>query len=121
MAEASKTLTFSAWKYSHYFDLAGQNDKDKTVKHKLCPSEKHLPTAINTIFNLFKHLQRQHANTKLVAKDPQHLTTSAEDDCWPTSSKQQMKRQACSLFCSRGNAALIHGIICHYQATCVGV
>ena len=31
MAEASKTLTLSAWKYFHYFDLVGQSDKNITV------------------------------------------------------------------------------------------
>lgn len=31
MAEASKTLTFSAWKYAHYLDLVGQSDKNIIV------------------------------------------------------------------------------------------
>lgn len=41
MAEASKTLTFPAWKYSHYFNLVGQDDKNNTVKGQLCSGEKH--------------------------------------------------------------------------------
>lgn len=81
MAEASKALSFSAWKYSHYIDLVGeQNDKNIVVKCKLCPGKKHLSTARNTTSNLLKHLQKQHAKTKLTAKDPRGLTTAAEDD-----------------------------------------
>lgn len=65
---ASKTWTFSASKYYHYFDLVGQNDKSITVKCKLCSGEKNPSTARNTTSNVLKQLQQ--ANTKLVAKDP---------------------------------------------------
>ena len=35
-----------------------------------------------------KQLEKKQAKTKLAAKDPRGLTTAAEDDCKPTSSKQ---------------------------------
>ncbi|KAL7380806.1 hypothetical protein ABVT39_024395 [Epinephelus coioides] len=81
MAKPLKT-SFEGWRYAHYFDFIARKEKNVTVKCKLCPGQKQLSTAANTTSNLSKHLQRQHANIKLVAKDPRTLS-DAEDKLTP--------------------------------------
>ncbi len=64
------TLSFSKWKYAHYFTLVEHKDKNILVKCKLCLSgSKVLSTAINSNSNLSKHLRKLtlHASTKLEA------------------------------------------------------
>ncbi|KAI9524409.1 hypothetical protein NQZ68_018092, partial [Dissostichus eleginoides] len=51
--------------------------RNVTVRCKLCPGQKLLSTAANTTSNLNKHLQRQHANVKLIAKED--LRIQSED------------------------------------------
>ncbi|KAI9519415.1 hypothetical protein NQZ68_028772, partial [Dissostichus eleginoides] len=60
------------------------------MRCKLCPGQKLLSTAANTTSNLNKHLQRQHANVKLIAKDPR---TQSEDvnRAAPSRSLRKMK------------------------------
>lgn len=79
--------TFEGWRYSHYFQYVERKDRNIIVRCTLCPGQKLLSTAVNTTSNLSKHLQRQHANTKLVAKDSRRTDTATE--CMPTPNKQQ--------------------------------
>ena len=69
--------------YAHYFVLVARKDKNVTVQCTLCPRQKHLSTAANTTSNLSKHLQRQHANSRLVAKDPRTLSDTDADKRLP--------------------------------------
>lgn len=75
MAAPLKT-SFEGWRYTHYFEFVARKYDNVTVKCKLCPGQKQLSTAVNTTSNISKHLQRQHANIKLVAKDPVTLKIS---------------------------------------------
>ena len=69
MAAAELKSSFSAWRYSHYFTFVKHKEKNILVKCKLClGGSKILSTAQNSNSNLLKHLQKQHAGTKLVAK-----------------------------------------------------
>lgn len=67
MAEGT---SFSVWKYNHYFSILETRDTNITVKCNLCEGNKTLSMARRSNANLLKHLQRVHASTKLVAKDP---------------------------------------------------
>ena len=62
--------TFDGWRYKHYFEFVECKENNLTVRCTLCPCWKLLSTTANTTSNLTKHLQRQHAHTKLVAKKP---------------------------------------------------
>ena len=65
-----KTATFYGWKYSHYFVVVEEIDKNLRAHCTLCaPSQKTLSTARNTTSNLKKHLDTIHKTTKLVEKD----------------------------------------------------
>ena len=65
------TATFHGWKYSHYFLVVEENEKNLRAKCTLCgPSKKPLSTAHNTTSNFKKHLQTVHKTTTLVEKDP---------------------------------------------------
>ena len=66
-----KTATFYGWKYSHYFVVVGESDKNLRAHCTLCaPSQKTLSTARNTTSNFKKHLDTIHKTTKLIEKDP---------------------------------------------------
>ena len=65
-----KTATIYGWKYSHYFVVVEESDKNLRACCTLCaPSQKTLSTARNTS-NFKKHLDTIHKTTKLVEKDP---------------------------------------------------
>ena len=68
--------------------MAALQDKNVTVQCTLCPGQKHLSTAANTTFNLLKHLQRQYANSRLVAKDHRSDTDADKSLPLPTPAKQ---------------------------------
>ena len=81
---------FSAWKYKHYFEFLQMKDnKNMTVKCKLCVGQKSLSTSTRSNANLLKHLQSVHGATKLVAKDPKAKSTNTSSDTdGPTPPKQ---------------------------------
>ncbi|KAK5898154.1 hypothetical protein CgunFtcFv8_015595 [Champsocephalus gunnari] len=86
MAAAEIKSSFSAWRYSHHFTFVKHKKKNVLVKCKLClGGTKSLSTAQNSNSNLLKHLQKQHAGTKLVAK------TTDPDSPDATPPKQQGK------------------------------
>ena len=57
------------WKYGHCFPLVEIKDKNDVVSCQLCAGVKNLSTLKTSNSNLMKHLLKQHASTKLVAKD----------------------------------------------------
>jgi len=67
-----KTATFYGWKYSHYFEVVEEGEKNLQVHCILCvpSSQKTLSSAHNTTSNFKKHLDTVHKATKLVAKEP---------------------------------------------------
>ena len=67
-----KTATFYGWKYSLYFEVVEEGEKNLRVRCMLCvpSSQKTLSSARNTTFNFKKHLDTVHKATKLVAKEP---------------------------------------------------
>lgn len=69
MADRSD-VSFLSWKYGHYFSLLEMKDKNIVVSCSLCAGTKTLSTGKTSNSNLLKHLAKQHASTKLVAKDP---------------------------------------------------
>ncbi|KAL2101773.1 hypothetical protein ACEWY4_003534 [Coilia grayii] len=82
----ASTTTFEGWRFAHYFEFVERKGRNVTIRCTLCPGQKLLSTAVNTTSNLSKHLQRQHANTKLVAKDNR---SDATVEFMPTPNKQQ--------------------------------
>ena len=59
-----RKATSDGWRYKHYFEFECKEKNLTVITWKL------LSTSANTTSNLTKHLQRQHAHTKLVAKEP---------------------------------------------------
>uniref|UniRef100_A0A8C1TVX2 HAT C-terminal dimerisation domain-containing protein n=1 Tax=Cyprinus carpio TaxID=7962 RepID=A0A8C1TVX2_CYPCA len=70
------------------FDFIARKDKNISVKCTLCPGDKCLSTAANSMSNLSKHLSAQHGNTKLVVKDPAHRSFEGVTHHQPTPPKQ---------------------------------
>ncbi len=83
MAAAEAKLSFFTWRYSHYFTFVKQKEKNVLVKCNLCLGSKILSTAQNSHSNLLKHLQKQHAATRLVAKSTGTETDSLSDATSP--------------------------------------
>lgn len=88
MEMETETGGFGHWRYSHYFQFIARKDKNISVKCTLCPGDKCLSTAANSMSNLSKHLSAQHGNTKLVAKDPAHRSFEGVTHHQPTPPKQ---------------------------------
>ena len=71
MAEGSSstsTATFHGWKYSHYFVIVQEGEKNLRVRCTLCPGNKTLSSARNTTSNFKKYLNTVHKYTVLVEK-----------------------------------------------------
>ena len=83
------TFTFHGWKYGHYFNFESvKNEKNITVRCKLCVGRKLLSTAKNTTSNLLKHLEKVHNDVKLVEK--YNVPVPDDDDRTdPPAAKQQ--------------------------------
>uniref|UniRef100_A0A3P9CBE3 BED-type domain-containing protein n=1 Tax=Maylandia zebra TaxID=106582 RepID=A0A3P9CBE3_9CICH len=64
-------MGFLSWKYSHYFSFLMVKDRNIVVNCTLCGGSKTLSTSKTSNSNLMKHLQKQHASTKLVEKEPE--------------------------------------------------
>jgi len=90
-----KTATFYGWKYSHYFEVVEEAEKNLGVCCTLCvpSSQKTLLSARNTTSNFKKHLDTIHKATKLVTKEPvkkrSRDSTRADNDEPPTPAKRQ--------------------------------
>ena len=70
MELTSGSATFYGWRYSHYFVVVEDSDKNLQARCTLCPpSKKPLSTAHNTTSNLKKHLETVHITTTLVEND----------------------------------------------------
>ena len=67
--------------------LFAVKEKNGMVKCKLGPGQKLLSTAGNTISNPSKHLWRQHANMKIVVKDPRNQS-DVRAECMSTPNTQ---------------------------------
>ena len=98
-----KAVTFYGWKYSHYFQIVEEGDKNLWARCTLCgPCKKPLSSALNTTSNFKKHLETVHKSTKLVAKEPKKSTAESANagkrwiDCDNTDESNQPKRQ-CTL------------------------
>ncbi|XP_049428832.1 uncharacterized protein LOC125886567 [Epinephelus fuscoguttatus] len=93
MAEQSEeNLTFTRWRYKHYFKFVEIKGRNVHVKYNLCPRAKILSTSNS---NLLKHKTTAHSTTKLVAKNPtaetddERPSTSSKDGQGATAAKQQ--------------------------------
>ncbi len=91
MAAAESKLSFFTWRYSHYFTFVEQKEKNVLVKCNLCLGSKILSTAPNSNSNLLKHLQKQHAATRLVAKSTGTETDSSSDATSPPPPPKQQR------------------------------
>ena len=60
--------TFHKWKYSHYFVITEEGEKNIRARCKLCVGNKTLSCACNTTSNFKKHLENAHRNAKLEAR-----------------------------------------------------
>ena len=68
----SPGVVFVSWKYAHYFSfLTVKDTRNILVTCHLCGGSKTLATSKTINSYLMKHLQKQHASTKLVEKDPE--------------------------------------------------
>uniref|UniRef100_A0A3P8NPQ8 BED-type domain-containing protein n=1 Tax=Astatotilapia calliptera TaxID=8154 RepID=A0A3P8NPQ8_ASTCA len=63
-------MCFLSWKYSHYFSFVLEKDRNIVVNCTLCGGSKTLSTSKTSNSYLMKHLQKQHASTNLVEKEP---------------------------------------------------
>ena len=81
MADSADRMSFLSWKYGHYFSLVESKDKNVVVSCKLCAGAKTLSTSKSSNSNLMKHLLKQHASTKLVAKDPSPTDAEGATPC----------------------------------------
>ena len=53
-----KAVMFYGWKYSHYFQIVEEGDKNLQARCTLCsPCKKPLLSALNTTSNFKKHLE----------------------------------------------------------------
>ncbi|KAL4007318.1 hypothetical protein ACER0C_001170 [Sarotherodon galilaeus] len=80
---AEARACFMKWKYSRHFTFLKQADKNITVICKLCPREKNLSAAVNSMSNLLKHLTQQHRQSLL--SEP---SSSSMDNTAATPAKQ---------------------------------
>ena len=109
----TETGGFSQWRYSHYFNFVPRKDKNIRVKCTLCPGERCLSTAVNSMSNLLKHLTGQHSTSKLVAKDPASL--SVEDaHHQPTPPKQAKVFQHLALGAQKVTQKEINKLVAGY-------
>ena len=46
---AESAITFEGWRYAHYFEFVRRIDRNVAVRCKLCPGQKLLSTAVNTV------------------------------------------------------------------------
>ena len=88
--DESPGVVFLSWKYAHYFSfLTAKDTKNILVTCHLCGGSKTLATSKTSNSNLMKHLQKQHASTKLVEKGPAANVSSADAKGEATPAKQR--------------------------------
>ena len=86
MEDMSTKATFFGWKYSHYFTVIEEGEKNIRMHCTLCIGNKTLSCARNTTSNFKKHLTTVHKHINLVAKeahnreDSSHVGTGAITD-----------------------------------------
>ena len=93
-----RIATFHQWKYSHYFVVVDEGEKNMRARCKLCSaSSKPLSCARNTTSNFKKHLETVHKTEKLVAIVPEggkrKRTTEDDEDEMHRDSKKQATLQ----------------------------
>uniref|UniRef100_A0A3P9CJ84 BED-type domain-containing protein n=1 Tax=Maylandia zebra TaxID=106582 RepID=A0A3P9CJ84_9CICH len=82
-------MGFLSWKYSHYFSFLVVKDRNIVVNCTLCGGSKTLSTSKTTNSNLMKHLQKQHASTNLVEKEPEgNVGDSSSVDAIPAKQRK---------------------------------
>uniref|UniRef100_I3J886 BED-type domain-containing protein n=1 Tax=Oreochromis niloticus TaxID=8128 RepID=I3J886_ORENI len=82
-------IGFLSWKYSHYFSFLMVKDRNIVVNCTLCGGSKTLSTSKTSNSNLMKHLQKQHASTKLVEKEPEgNVGDSSSVDAIPAKQRK---------------------------------
>ena len=91
---------FYGWKYSHYFQIVEEGDKNLQARCTLCSlCKKPLLSALNTTSNLKKHLETAQVD-KIGAKEPKKSTTESANsgkrwrDCDDTDKPNQPKGNA---------------------------
>uniref|UniRef100_A0A8C6LGW9 BED-type domain-containing protein n=1 Tax=Nothobranchius furzeri TaxID=105023 RepID=A0A8C6LGW9_NOTFU len=87
----SRGAGFLSWKYAHYFSFLSVKDKNIVVNCTLCGGSKTLSTSKTSNSNLMKHLQKQHASTKLVEKDPKRSIVVGDTSSADASPAKQRK------------------------------
>ena len=106
-----KVATFHQWKYSHYFVVVDESEKNMRARCTLCsPSSKPLSCARNTTSNFKKHLDTVHKTVKLVAVIPEvsKRKRPAEGGV-PRSSKRQATLQEKAV-----SPAAIRGLVAQF-------
>ena len=68
-AEQQLPTTFHGWKYSHYFKVVEEGNKNIRVHCTLCLGNKTLSSSRNTTSNFKTHLARVHKKAVLVVKE----------------------------------------------------
>ena len=92
--EGVRIATFHQWKYSHYFAVVDEREKNMRTRCTLCSaSSKPLSCARNTTSNFKKHLETVHKTVKLIAIVPEggkrKRTTEDDEDKMHRDSKKQ--------------------------------
>ena len=106
-----KVATFHQWKYSHYFVVVDESEKNMRARCTLCsPSSKPLLCARNTTSNFKKHLDTVHKTVKLMGVIPEgsKRKRSVEDEV-PRSSKRQATLQGKAV-----SPAAIRGLVAQF-------
>ena len=94
-SQGVRVAIFYHWKYSHYFEVVDEGDKNLKARCTLCSaSAKPLSCARNTTFNFKKHLDSVHKNTKLVAISPEEKVGAKHKRSAADNGDKEPKRQA---------------------------
>ncbi|KAL4008630.1 hypothetical protein ACER0C_002482 [Sarotherodon galilaeus] len=81
-------MGFLSWKYLRYFSFLMVKDRNIVVNCTLCGGSK-TSTSKTSNSNLMKHLQKQHASTKLVEKEPEgNVGNSSSVDAIPAKQRK---------------------------------
>ena len=117
--EGVRTATFHQWKYSHYFVVVEEGDKNMQARCTLCSdSSKPLSCARNTTSNFKKHLDTVHKNVNLVAVIPEgaegrgrgkRKRTKEDDEC---EMHKDTKRQ--SMLQRKVSPAVVRSLVAEY-------
>ena len=113
-----KAVTFYGWKYSHYFQIVEEGDKNCGHVVLCAVHARNLCRVLYTLhLTLKKHLEIVHKLTKLVAKEPKKSTAESANagKCWiDTDEPNQPKRQCTLLSKSTVSPTRLRTLISEY-------